>query len=128
MTANAERILKIVSASTEHLTAEEMYAKLALSGEKMSLATVYNSLNRLYSEGLVRRIAMEGQPDRYDKTIRHDHLVCEKCGTISDVMLEDYRAFFAQQTGVEVASYDLKLFYLCSKCKDKFESASVCKS
>ena len=128
MTANAERILKIVSASTEHLTAEEMYAKLALSGEKMSLATVYNSLNRLYSEGLVRRIAMEGQPDRYDKTIRHDHLVCEKCGAISDVMLEDYHAEFARQAGVDVASYDLKLFYLCSKCKDKSESASVCKS
>ena len=43
MTANAERILKIVSASTEHLTAEEMYAKLALSGEKMSLSVNFDS-------------------------------------------------------------------------------------
>ena len=127
MTANAERILKIVSASTEHLTAEEMYAKLASGGEKMSLATVYNSLNKLYAEGLVRKIPMDGQPDRYDKMLRHDHLVCEKCGAISDVMLEDYRALFARQTGVEVASYDLKLFYLCNKCKEKAES-SVCKS
>lgn len=127
MTANAERILKILSASTEHLTAEEMYAKLALNGEKMSLATVYNSLNRLYSEGLIRKIPMDGQPDRYDKMLRHDHLVCEKCGAISDVMLEDYRALFARQTGVEVASYDLKLYYLCNTCKEKAES-SVCKS
>ena len=122
MTANAERILKIVSASTEHLTAEETYAKLAVSGEKTSLATVYNSLNRLYAEGLVRKIPMDGQPDRYDKTVRHDHLVCKKCGAISDAMLEDYLAEFARQTGVEVESYDLKLFYLCKECKEKAEA------
>ena len=119
MTANAERILKIVSASTEHLTAEEMYAKLAQSGGKMSLATVYNSLNRLYAEGLVRKIPMDGQPDRYDKTVRHDHLVCEKCGAISDVMLDDYLALFADKAGVKVDFYDLKLFYLCKKCREK---------
>lgn len=128
MTANAERILKIVSASTEHLTAEEMYAKLALSGEKMSLATVYNSLNRLYAEGLVRKIPMDGQPDRYDKIMRHDHLVCEKCGAISDVMMEDHLAEFARQAGVKLRSYDLKLFYLCNKCKEKAECVSECKS
>ncbi|MDD6995858.1 MAG: transcriptional repressor [Candidatus Borkfalkiaceae bacterium] len=128
MTANAERILKLVSASTEHLTAEEMYAKLASGGEKMSLATVYNSLNKLYAEGLVRKIPMDGQPDRYDKMLRHDHLVCEKCGAISDVMLDDYLAEFSRQAGVKVESYDLKLFYLCKKCKDKAEEVSACKS
>ena len=97
MTTNAAKILDIVSLSTEHLTAEGLYGKLKESGEKMSLATVY----------------------RYDKTIRHDHLICEKCGAISDAMLEDYREEFSKKSGVEVTFYDLKLFWLCDKCRAK---------
>ena len=119
MTTNAAKILDIVSLSTEHLTAEGLYGKLKESGEKMSLATVYNSLARLCEEGLVRKIPMDGQPDRYDKTIRHDHLICEKCGAISDAMLEDYREEFSNKSGVEVTFYDLKLFWLCDKCRAK---------
>lgn len=117
MTANAKRILDLVSASTEHLTAEEMYKKLSADGEKISLATVYNSLGRLCKEGAVRKIPMDGQPDRYDKTVRHDHLICEKCGAISDAMLEDFSENFSQKLGVNVRFYDLKLFYVCARCE-----------
>ena len=117
MTTNAKRILEIINASTAHPTAEDIYRELLGKGEKMSLATVYNSLARLCEEGLVRKIPMDGQPDRYDKTIRHDHLICEKCGAISDAMLEDYREEFSKKSGVEVTFYDLKLFWLCDKCR-----------
>lgn len=117
MTANAKRILEIVNASTTHPTAEDIYRELLNRGEKMSLATVYNSLGRLYEEEQVRRIPMDGEPDRYDKTLRHDHLVCEKCGAISDANLQDFRDVFSKSLGVEVDSYDLKLFWLCDKCR-----------
>ena len=117
MTVNAKRILDIVNASTAHPTAEDIYRELIARGEKMSLATVYNSLSRLYEKGQVRKIPMDGAPDRYDKTKRHDHLVCEKCGAISDAMLEDFRDVFAKSLGVAVDFYDLKLFRLCDKCR-----------
>ena len=117
MTTNAKRILEIVNASTAHPTAEDIYRELIARGEKMSLATVYNSLGKLYEEGQVRRIPMEGAPDRYDKTLRHDHLVCERCGAISDATLQDFREVFSKSLGVEVDFYDLKLFRLCDKCR-----------
>lgn len=117
MTANAKRVLDIINASTAHPTAEDIYRGLISRGEKMSLATVYNSLGKLYEEGQVRKIPMEGAPDRYDKTRRHDHLVCERCGAISDAMLDDFCDVFAKSLGVAVDSYDLKLFWLCDKCK-----------
>lgn len=121
MTANAEKIYNVVSLSTEHLNAEELHRKLGECGEKMSLATVYNSLARLHAEGLVRKIPMDGQPDRYDKTIRHDHLVCKNCGGIKDAMLKDYREIFSESLGERVESYDLQLFYLCDKCRKRGE-------
>ena len=64
MTTNAKRILKIINASTAHPTAEDIYKGLLGKGEKMSLATVYNSLGRLYEDGAVRKIPMNGEPDR----------------------------------------------------------------
>lgn len=62
MTANAKRVLDIINASTAHPTAEDIYRELISRGEKMSLATVYNSLGKLYEEGQVRKIPMEGAP------------------------------------------------------------------
>ena len=50
MTTNAQRILEIINASTAHPTAEDIYRNLLGKGEKMSLATVYNSLGRLYED------------------------------------------------------------------------------
>lgn len=117
MTKNAQLILDIINASSEHLTAEEIYSKLLSSEKKMSMATVYNSLHSLYLEGLIRKIPMEGNYDRYDKTIRHDHLICKSCGKITDANLKDLTEEFQKTTGFLIEGYDLKLFHLCNNCK-----------
>ena len=119
MTKNAKQILKIVNDSRDHLTAEQIYLRLRESGEKTVLATVYNNLSRLCEQGLVRRVCVEGSPDRYDRTVRHDHLVCQRCGRLSDITLEDMTARLEQETGMEILSYDLKINYICPECRRK---------
>ena len=49
---------------------------------------------------------------------RHDHLVCKKCGTFSDINFEDLTENLEKQLGEGILSYDLKVFYLCPKCRD----------
>ncbi len=49
---------------------------------------------------------------------RHDHLVCKKCGALSDVKFEDLTKNLEHQLGEGILSYDLKVFYLCPKCRD----------
>lgn len=117
MTKNGKAILEIINSSDEHLTAEQIYQRLATDFSKMAMATVYNNLNRLYEEGAVKKIVMDGQPDRYDKVSRHDHLICSKCGRISDLYLEDLSAKLESVTGISIDSYDLKLYYRCPKCR-----------
>ena len=124
MTKNAERIRTLVEASRDHMTAEDIYAKLREEGERVSLATVYNSLTSLCREGFVRKITMDGGPDRYDRTQRHDHLVCRKCGKISDILLEDLTAEIARQLPVQMLSYDLKVSYLCDDCRGAHDAAN----
>ena len=119
MTKNARYILEIINNSTDHLTAEQIYLRLREKNAKAVLATVYNNLSTLYEQGLIQKVCVEGYPDRYDKTVRHDHLVCKKCGKLSDITLEDLAEKLQKQIGVPMISYDLKINHICTECLAK---------
>ena len=64
----------------------------------------------------IKKISVEGCPDRYDKVRRHDHLVCRRCGKLTDVDLDDLTETLQKQLGASILSYDLKVYYLCEEC------------
>lgn len=117
MTRYEEKIYEIVNSSTDHLTAEQVYQALKAKCPGVVLATVYNNLNRLCREGLIRRVAMGGSPDCFDRMARHDHLVCRRCGRLVDVDLGDLSALLRERLGEDFSSYDLRVFYLCPACR-----------
>lgn len=119
MTKYKEKILEIVEASRSHLTAEQVFAQLRKTYPQVVLATVYNNLNRLWEEERIRKVSVEGMPDRYDRIARHDHLVCKVCGKLLDVDLEDMTSMLEKQVGIPILAYDLKLVYLCEECRRK---------
>ncbi len=118
MTKNAENILNIINSPStpSHLTAEQIYLILKEQNQKTALATVYNNLSLLYNQGLIRKMSVEGYPDRYDNIKRHDHLVCKKCGKMSDIALDDFTGQIQKQIGIPIISYDLKVNYICDEC------------
>lgn len=101
------------------MTAEEFFLALRQVYPTVVLATVYNNLNRLLQEELIRKISVEGMPDRYDRIQRHDHLVCRKCGKLMDIDLGDLTEQFEKTAGIPILSYDLKLHVLCEACRKK---------
>lgn len=119
MTKYAKKILEIVESSRSHLTAEQIFEQLRETYPSVVLATVYNNLNRLWEEGRIRKISVEGTPDRYDRIVRHDHLVCRKCGRLLDVDLGDLTEQLEKKAGIPILSYDLKLVFLCEACRKK---------
>lgn len=121
MTRYGKQILDMINASTDHMTAEQIFIEMKKTSPKVVLATVYNNLNSLCEGGEIRRISVEGCPDRYDKTLRHDHLVCCKCGALTDVMLPDLMKELQPLVDAELISYDLKLSYICPECRKKAE-------
>lgn len=121
MTKYAQQILDIINTCSDHLTAGQIYLRLKASNSKIVLATVYNNLNLLCEQDRIRKVSLEGYPDRYDKIVKHDHLVCKKCGALSDICLSDLTAQLQEQIPEEIISYDLKVNYICPSCRSKAE-------
>ncbi len=119
MTRYAEQIWKLIYESQAHMTAEQIFLELKREEPKVALATVYNNLNGLCRDGLIRKVSIEGEPDRYDTVEKHDHLVCKSCGKISDISFGDLTGRLEEQLGEGILSYDLKVFYVCPQCRKK---------
>lgn len=128
MTRYEREIFEIVSASRDHLSAEQIFGKLREIYPSVVLATVYNNLNKLWRNGLIRKISLEGEPDRYDRTEKHDHLFCERCGKLQDVVLTDLTEQLGRQLDVPFVSYDLRLIYVCEDCRKRIHADGISKT
>ncbi|MGM9665662.1 MAG: Fur family transcriptional regulator [Eubacteriales bacterium] len=121
MTKYERAVYRLVTESCGHLSAGEIYKQLQESMPQIAQATVYNNLNKLTDAGLIRKISMEGMPDRYDAVYKHDHLVCERCGKLTDILFDDITASLKNQLGQDFLFYDLKVFYVCPECRAQTE-------
>lgn len=119
MTKYEEKIYNIINMSTEHLTVEQIYAELKKEYPKVVLATVYNNVNKLWKARLIRKVSIENMSDRYDRIVKHDHLICQRCSKLTDISFEDLTASLREQMGEEFLSYDLKVFYICPECRER---------
>ena len=123
MTKYERAIYQIISRSCEHPTADQVFFALKAQYPSVSLATVYNNLNKLWAAGVIRKISLEGSPDRYDRMEKHDHLVCSRCGRLTDICFSDLTDSLVRQLGEEFVSYDLKVYQLCPECRQKEREA-----
>ena len=112
----AEEILAAVTELQQHPTAGQVFLE---EHPSIALGTVYKHLNGLAEEGLLLRITEPGSPDRYDRTERHDHLICSRCGKITDVRLLDMQERIREAPGQEILSYDLRIRYICPACREQ---------
>ena len=125
MTRYEKAIFDIVRLSHAHLTVNQIFEILRERYPNVVLATVYNNVNKLWETGLIRKVSVEGMPDRYDTVQKHDHLVCKSCGKISDVSFENLTAPLRRQLGEDFLFYDLKVFYLCRECRERENSGGA---
>ena len=115
----AEEILAAVTELQQHPTAEQVFLEMKREHPSIAIGTVYKHLNALAGEGLLHRITESGSPDRYDRTERHDHLICSRCGKSADVRLPDMQERIQKALGQDILSYDLRIRYICPACREQ---------
>ncbi len=69
-----------------HVTAEMLHGEAVRSGQRVSLATVYNTLHQFKQAGLLREVAVCGQCTYFDtNTSNHNHYFIEADGSLLDI-------------------------------------------
>jgi Fur family peroxide stress response transcriptional regulator len=123
LTPQRRAVLRVVSESAEHLTANEIFEAARRELPSISFATVYNSLKYLKESGLIREIHFGKASSRYDgETSRHDHAVCSQCGKLTDFDLAETSQLMraaARRSHFKPESIHLTLVGLCPDCQSK---------
>jgi Fur family iron response transcriptional regulator len=75
-----------------HVTAEMLHAEAVATGQRVSLATVYNTLHQFKRAGLVRELALDAAKTYFDtNTSNHNHFFIERDGVLLDIPNEAVR-------------------------------------
>lgn len=102
--------LLVGDGKNRHVTAESLYALAMGRGEKVALATVYNTLRAFCGAGLMREITVDGTKSYFDtRTDDHPHFFWEDAMRLTDAPAEELEISRLPEIpeGAEVASVDV---------------------
>ena len=66
-------VSNIFNSGNRHINAEKLHEEVLFSGEKVSLATVYNTLNNLTNAGLLRQVKVNSKQNYFDTNTSSHH-------------------------------------------------------
>ncbi|VGO17814.1 Transcriptional regulator PerR [Pontiella desulfatans] len=90
MTHQRLEVFREVASTGEHPDADTIFRRVRKRLTTISHDTVYRTLASLEEMGLVSRVDPIGGRARYDANgDTHHHFICTKCGSISDIYLND---------------------------------------
>jgi len=117
-------ILEIIRHEHGHLDADEVYRRAREKQPRLSLSTVYRTLQLLKKLGLVEELHFDEAHRHYEvkPSSEHHHLVCLGCGKIiefkcplSQRMKEDV----SQEKDFEVTDVETWMTGYCSRCRKR---------
>ncbi len=113
------KLLERLEQATKPMSAQELHTELA--NAKMDLATVYRSLNKFADVGLISRIKLGDEFDRFEfvKHHHHHHIVCNSCGKVREIELcnlDELSQDIAQKTGFRNIEHHVVFRGDCQDC------------
>jgi Fur family iron response transcriptional regulator len=93
-----------------HVTAESLFAATQGTGEKVSLATVYNTLKAFCDAGLMQEVTVDGARSYFDTRVDdHPHFFWEDTAELTDAPAEGLRIVSLPPApeGTEVSRVDV---------------------
>lgn len=86
VTPQRVEIGEVLFARPQHLSADQILARLRAAGSRVSKATVYNTLNLFSAKGMVRTLTVDGDRQIYDPTTTpHHHFYNVDTGELHDI-------------------------------------------
>jgi len=83
-----EVVYSILLTKRDHPTAEEVFLRVKAVAPRVSLGTVYKTLELLVASGFIRHVTFDREPARYCPNLgEHAHFHCQATGRVYDIDL-----------------------------------------
>lgn len=124
-TAQRDDIAQVFFSSHRHVSIDELYQEVRKVNPRVGYATVYRTVKLLKEFELADEHHFADGQTRYENadqdTEHHDHLICEKCGEITefnDAELEALQEKVATSQGFVLSRHKMELYGICRECRE----------
>jgi len=122
-------VVEILSTSERVLSPLQIYDLVQDKSPKLSLVTVYRTVEKLEEIGLIQRVHQPSGCQAFIATnVGHQHLlICENCGRVEFFggdRLEALMSEVSHETGYKIAEHWLQLFGVCERCQSSIVKQS----
>ncbi len=132
ITSARKVIVGVLSNSSQHLSAEDIYFMVRRVNPSVGFATVYRTLDLLTNMGIVQKFDFGDGKARYElidsqkKEEHHHHLVCTRCRKIINYtdfveeekeLIEKTEEALAQRHHFEIKHHIIHFYGVCENCQ-----------
>jgi len=115
-------ILEVIRQGQEHLDADEVYRQAREKWPRLSLSTVYRTLQTLKKLGLVEEVHFDEAHHHYEikPPTEHHHLVCLGCGKVVEFecpMSQKMKEDVSREKGFKVINAEVRMTGYCPACR-----------
>ncbi|RDE09486.1 Fur family transcriptional regulator [Pelagibacterium lacus] len=115
MTEQRRVIARVLEAATDHPDVEELYRRASAIDPKISLSTVYRTVNLFEEAGLVTKHDFKDGRARFEQIPdeHHDHLIDIRSGKVIEFRNEEIEAIqelIAKKLGYKLIDHRLELY------------------
>jgi Fur family transcriptional regulator, ferric uptake regulator len=123
MTRPREQIASVLRASKRFVSAAEIHHALAATKKKVSLSTVYRTLEHFVAKGGVTARVDDAGESTYmlcEPVHHHHHAICRRCGRVDDVdctAIEQFSEALRSLHGFQLDDHTMEFFGRCRTCR-----------
>ena len=121
LTSQRVEILNYLNQTNTHPTAKQIYKVVKTKLTRISKATVYNNLNFLVEENVIKKVNVKGILRFESNNGPHHHLICKQCAKIMDFeseLLSNYaRELVQEQSDFQIEGLTMNFMGYCKECQ-----------
>jgi len=122
-TSQRQVILEELTKVKSHPTVNEIYDMVRKRLPRIGLGTVYRNLDLLAKLGIIRKLEVDGEHQRFDGDISpHYHIRCIKCNRVDDIFIKMDRGLEKSAASCcdhKILDHHVQFSGICSKCLPK---------
>lgn len=115
-------ILEVIQRGQGHLDVDEIYRRARVKEHRLSLSTVYRTIQTLKKIGLVEEVHIDATRHHYEtkQVADHYHLICLGCGRVIEFsypLARHIKKTIPDAKDFDIVSTELRATGYCRRCR-----------